>query len=288
MSLLIDGLALGMLLFLISVGLAITLGLMQFVNLAHGAFAMLGGYVSVMLLNHHGVPFLWTLPLAFIVAAAAAWALETVVYRRLRAASALDQILCSMGVVFMAVAGAHYAFGARQQPIHLPDFLTGMLSLWGIEVGGYRLFLIGAGLLVLLLVQLAVIGTRWGRYVRAAVDNAPMLRCLGVNVDRLLTLTFALGSGLAGLGGALGVEMLGLDPEFPLRYLVYFLIVVAMGGSGNIWGSFLAALLLGLADVLGKYWVPQLGAFIIYGVMVLALAWRPEGLLHRGTTRGRA
>ncbi|HEX2519876.1 MAG TPA: branched-chain amino acid ABC transporter permease [Castellaniella sp.] len=281
MTIFFDGVAFGMLLFLISVGLSVTLGLMNFINLAHGAFAMLGGYACVVLLNHYGVPFLLTLPAAIIVPALAGILLEKTLYRRLYEASELDQVLFSIGLVFMAVAAAHYFFGAQQQPLHLPAFLQGQIHLPGMDVGVYRLFLIIVGLIVAFGLQWSVIKTPFGAKLRASVDNQKVARGLGIDVNRVFSLTFALGSALAGLGGAMGVEMLGLDPEFPVKYLVYFLIVVTVGGSGNILGSLYAAILLGVADVAGKYYIPQIGAFIIYAVMVAALIIRPHGLFGR-------
>jgi len=285
MTVLFDGIASGMLLFLISVGLSVTLGLMNFVNLAHGAFAMLGGYVCVSLLNLAGVPFLVSLPLVVIATALVGAVFERLLYRRLYAATHLDQVLFSIGLVFMSIAGAHYFFGAQQQPLTLPDFLRGQFNLPGLDIGIYRLFLIVLGLITALLLQRLVSGTRFGAQLRAAVDNPRTARGMGINVDRIFTLTFALGSALAGLGGALGVEMLGLDPSFPVKYIVYFLIVVAVGGSGNIKGSLIASLILGIADVAGKYYLPQVGAFMIYAVMVVMLIVRPEGLFGRRSAR---
>ena len=281
MTIIFDGIAFGMLLFLISVGLSVTLGLMNFVNLAHGVFAMVGGYVCVVLLNDWGVPFLATIPFAIIVPGLVGVVLERLLYRRLYEASDLDQVLFSLGLVFMAVAATHYFFGARQQPLHLPAFLSGQIHLPGVDIGVYRLFLVIAGIIVAVLLQWSVIRTSFGARLRAAVDNQRTARGLGIDVSRVFMMTFALGSALAGLGGALGVEMLGLDPEFPVKYLVYFLIVVTVGGGGNILGSLWAALLLGVADVAGKYYLPQIGAFIIYAIMVVILIFRPQGLFGR-------
>ena len=281
MTIIFDGIAFGMLLFLISVGLSVTLGLMNFVNLAHGVFAMVGGYVCVVLLNDWGVPFLATIPFAIIVPGLVGVVLERLLYRRLYEASDLDQVLFSLGLVFMAVAATHYFFGARQQPLHLPAFLSGQIHLPGVDIGVYRLFLVIAGIIVAVLLQWSVIRTSFGARLRAAVDNQRTARGLGIDVSRVFMMTFALGSALAGLGGALGVEMLGLDPEFPVKYLVYFLIVVTVGGGGNILGSLWAALLLGVADVAGKYYMPQIGAFIIYAIMVVILIFRPQGLFGR-------
>ena len=285
MTIIFDGLAAGMLLFLISVGLSVTLGLMNFVNLAHGAFAMLGGYVCALLLSRAGIPFLLAAPTGAIAAALAGVVLERMLYRRLYTASHLDQVLFSIGLNFMAISAAHYFFGAQQQPVVLPDFLKGQINLPGLDIGIYRLFLIVVGLVLAFGLQWLVSHTRFGAQLRAAVDNPRAARGLGINVDRIFTLTFALGSALAGLGGALGIEMLGLDPSFPLKYIVYFLIVVAVGGSGNIKGSLIASLMLGLFDVAGKYYLPQVGAFVIYAVMVVMLIVRPQGLFGRSAAK---
>jgi len=278
---LFDGIAYGSLLFLISVGLSVTMGLMNFINLAHGAFAMLGGYACVMLMSRLGVPFLLTLPLAFLVSAAVGWVLERSLYRRLYKASELDQVLFSIGLTFMAVAGATYFFGSTQQPLQLPDWLRGQVNLFGIDLGVYRLFLIAIVVLVTAALGYLIERTRFGAQIRASVDNQQASAGLGINVSRVFSLTFALGSGLAGLGGALGVDVLGLDPVFPLKYLVYFLLVVAVGGAGTIKGPLLAALILGVFDVAGKYYVPDIGAFVIYGLMVVLLLLFPTGLIGR-------
>jgi branched-chain amino acid transport system permease protein len=278
---LFDGIAYGSLLFLIGVGLSVTMGLMNFVNLAHGAFAMLGGYACVMLLTRAGVPFVATLPLAFLVAAAAGFVLERTLYRRLYRATHLDQVLFSIGLTFMAVAGATWLFGPGQQPVSLPDWLRGQVHLGSLDLGIYRLFLIGAVVVVTIVLALLIERTRFGAQIRASVDNQTAAAGLGINVFRVFSLTFALGSGLAGLGGALGIEILGLDPTFPVKYMVYFLLVVAVGGAGTIKGPLLAALVLGVCDVAGKYYAPQIGAFVIYALMVVLLIAFPMGLVRR-------
>jgi branched-chain amino acid transport system permease protein len=285
MTVLFDGIASGMLLFLISVGLSVTLGLMNFVNLAHGAFAMVGGYVCVTLLNKAGVPFLLSLPLAALATAAVGVVLERVLYRRLYGATHLDQVLFSISLVFMSMAAASYFFGAQQQPLQLPEFLRGQFKLPGLDMGVYRIFLIVVSGLIAWGLQALVSGTRFGAQLRASVDNPRAARGVGINVERIFTLTFALGTALAGLGGAMGVEMLGLDPGFPVKYVVYFLIVVAVGGSGSITGSLVASLILGVVDVAGKYYVPEVGSFVIYAVMVVTLVFRPQGLFGRMAAR---
>jgi branched-chain amino acid transport system permease protein len=280
-NVLFDGFAYGMLLFVLSVGLSVTLGMMNFINLAHCAFAMLGGFVAVTLVNDMGWPFFAALPMAFLVAAAAAVVLERTLYRHLYRAAELDQVLLTIGIVFMSVAAAAYFFGTLQQPIQTPSFLRGSISFMGLTIGVYRLFLIGAGLVVALLLVGLLEYTRFGARVRAAVDNQRMAAGLGINVEAAFAITFALGSGLAGLGGALAIEIVGLDYWFAFGFLVWVLIVVSVGGLGSIGGSFVAAVLLGMSDMFGKYYMPEFGAFFIYLVMVGILMWRPAGLFGR-------
>jgi len=278
---LFDGIAYGMLLFLLSVGLSVTLGLMNFVNLAHCAFAMLGGYVTVFLMQNFGWPFFATLPMAFVVAALVSVAFERVLCRRLYRASDLDQVLLTIGLAFISVAVAAYFFGTTQQPIDVPAYMRGSFNVLGLDIAAYRLFLIGVGAAITLVLIATLEYTRFGAQVRAAVDNQRMASGLGINVERTFAVTFALGSGLAGLGGALAIEIVGLDPSFSFTYLIYVLIVVSVGGLGSITGSLAAAILIGVSDIAGKYYVPQLGAFLIYLVMLAVLMWRPVGLFGR-------
>jgi branched-chain amino acid transport system permease protein len=278
---LFDGLAYGMLLFLLSVGLSVTLGMMNFINLAHGSFAMLGGYVTIALMSRYGLPFFATLPCAFVAAALVSVGFERTLFRRLYRASELDQVLLTVGVVFISIGVAAYIFGTDQQPLQLPAYLRDSLTFLGIRFAVYRLILLAIAFAITLVLVLALDYTRFGARVRAAVDNERMARGLGIDVDRTFAITFALGSGLAGLGGALAIEIVGLDPYFALTYLVYVLIVVSVGGLGSISGSFAAAIVLGISDIAGKYYIPQLGAFLIYLVMITLLMWRPLGLLGR-------
>jgi branched-chain amino acid transport system permease protein len=280
---LFDGVAYGSVLFIISIGLSVTMGLMNFINLAHGAFAMVGGYVTVMAMTRLGLPFLATLPIAFLVAALAGVVLERTLYQRLYGANHLDQVLFSIGLVFMSVAAATFVWGPGQQPVRLPEFLRGQVHVLGLDLGAYRLFLIGVVIVLTFLLQWLLVHTRFGAQVRASVDNAQASAGLGINVNRVFGVTFALGSGLAGLGGGLGIDILGLDPSFPLKYMVYFLLVVAVGGAGTIKGALVAALILGIVDVAGKYYVPQVGAFVIYVLMVVLLIFFPTGLYGRRT-----
>jgi branched-chain amino acid transport system permease protein len=281
LTILFDGIAYGMLLFVLACGLAVTLGLMNFVNLAHGAFAMAGGYVTAVLSSRYGVPFLATLPLAFALPALLGLVLERTLYRQLYARSHLDQVLFSIGLVFMAVAAVDYAMGSQQQFVALPAWLQGRVEVLGVKVGVYRTFIIAVCAVLAIALQLVLTRTRFGSRLRAAVDDPRVARGLGINVGAIFAVTFAVGSGLAGFGGALGAELLGLDPTFPLKFMIYFLIVVTVGGTTSITGPFLASLLLGVADVAGKYYVPGFGAFVIYTLMIAVLVVRPQGLFAR-------
>jgi branched-chain amino acid transport system permease protein len=272
------GLAYGMILYVISVGLSVTMGLMGFVNLAHGAFAMTGGYILISALSQFDLPFPLGLLAAFVLTAAISVAFERVLYSRLYSAGELEQVLFTIGLIFMAVAVAQVVFGMLQRPVLLPDYLKGQISVLGRDFPAYRVFLIAVSGSIIAALWFGVERTLWGAMVRAAVDNRAMAQSIGINTRRLFTLTFALGSGLAGLGGALGADIIAIQPTYAFEHLPYFLIVVAVGGLGSLRGPFAAALLIGLSDTACKYWLPQFGAFFIYVVTIVLLLWRPAGL----------
>jgi branched-chain amino acid transport system permease protein len=285
LTILFDGIAYGMLLFVLACGLSVTLGLMNFVNLAHGAFAMAGGYLTVVMVNRMGLSFFLALPLAFVLTAAIGALFERTLYVQVYQRSHLDQVLFTIGLVFMSVAAVDYTMGSQQQYIQLPEALRGQIDVFGIGVGRYRLLIIAICGLLTVALQLILTRSRFGSRLRAAVDDPRVASGLGIHVGGVFAVTFAFGSGLAGLGGALGAEILGLDPTFPLKFMIYFLIVVTVGGTSSITGPFLASLLLGIGDVAGKYYVPKFGAFVIYTIMIVVLIWRPQGLFARGTSR---
>jgi branched-chain amino acid transport system permease protein len=285
LTLLFDGIAYGMLLFILALGLAVTMGLMNFINLAHGAFAMAGGYILIVLMQREGWPFLACLPVAFVLTAAAGALLERTLYRPMYGKPHLDQVLFSIGLAFMAVATVDYLVGSSPQTVQLPGWLRTRFEIgtgaWQLGMGAYRLFIIASCVALALGLQAILSRTRFGSRLRAAVDDPRVAAGLGIPVNRVFLVTFAVGSGLAGLGGALGADILGLDPTFPLKFMVYFLIVCAVGGTSSITGPLVAALVLGIADVMGKYYVPKLGAFIVYVLMIAILLWRPQGLFSR-------
>jgi branched-chain amino acid transport system permease protein len=277
-SMLLGGLAAGMLLFIVSVGLSVTMGLMGFVNLAHGAFAMLGGYVIALSMRRLGLGFAPALALGFITIAAVSVVFERLLYARLYRAAELDQVLFSIGLVFIIIASVTLLIGPENQRITLPDALQDQIDLGIIQYRTYSIFLIVVGVIIVLGLWLGFERTRIGAQIRAAVDNRRMVESLGINIGRLFTITFAFGSGMAALGGGLGVEFIGLDPQYPLKYLVFFLIVVAVGGLGRVTGVFYASLLIGVLDFVLKKYLPAGGTMFIYALTILLLLWRPQGL----------
>ena len=280
-SILLGGFASGMVLFIVSVGLSVTMGLMGFVNLAHGGFAMLGGYAIVLAMKYWGLGFFPALALSFAAVAALSVLLERLLYARLYRSPELDQVLFTIGLVFMMTAAVTLGVGPETQVVQLPDWLRGQSDLGFIQYRTYSLALIVVGSVLVLVLWLGVERTRFGACIRAAVDNRRMATSLGVNVGALFTTTFALGSGLAAVGGGLGAEILGLDPNYPLRYLVYFLIVVSVGGLGRVTGVYFAAILIGVLDFVLKIYFPKGGTIFIYALTLILLLWRPQGLFGK-------
>jgi len=206
---------------------------------------------------------------------------ERLLYSRLYGAAELSQVLFTIGLIFMSVAVARLIFGTLQQPVLLPDYLKGQFTLFGREFPAYRVFLIVFSAAMIAGLWFGVERTLWGAMVRAAVDNRQMAQSIGINTKRLFSITFAVGSGLAGLGGALGAEIVAIQPTYPFEQLVYFLIVVSVGGLGSLRGPFVAALLIGITDTACKYWLPEFGAFFIYVATIAILLWRPAGLFGK-------
>lgn len=280
-SILLGGISAGMVLFIVSVGLSVTMGLMGFVNLAHGAFAMLGGYIIVLAMNRANIGFVPALALGFALTAAVSVVLERTLYTRLYRAGELDQVLFTIGLIFIFIATIIIVVGPESQILALPPALRGQINLGFTQYRAYSVFLIAVGFLIVIAIWVVFERTRIGAQIRATVDNRRMAESLGINVNRLFTITFAFGSGMAAIGGGLGAEFLGLDPQYALKYLVYFLIVVAVGGLGSVIGVFYASILIGVLDFLLKLYIPKGGTIFIYALTILLLLWRPQGLFGR-------
>lgn len=282
-SILIDGFAYGMVLFMTSVGLTVTLGLMRFVNMAHGLFALVGGYAAASLTTQLGLPYLPALLLAALAAGALGLVLEAGLIRRFYNRPELDQVLLTIGIVFAGIALSGMAFGNALVPVRLPDWLRGSTDLGFRALPTQRLVVIAAGLMVLAAIWLLFERTRFGIRLRATVDNRRAAAELGINTRLIYLGAFALGAALAGIGGVVGAELLPIEPQYPLKYLVLFLAVVAVGGPGDVRGSFVAAILLGTIETAGKYLLPDLASVALYLTMLIVLTLRPEGLFVRRT-----
>jgi len=281
LTVLFNGVAYGMLLFIMSVGLSVTMGMMNFVNLAQASFSMLGGYVMVAVTQKLGIPFLVSLPIAFVVVGIVSLVIERLIFRHFYGTDDLTQVLLTIGLIFMSIAIVTYFWGSTYQQVSVPPWLTGQQDVLGFTLERYRMFLVVVGGVLALALVFGLERTRFGAVVRACVDNGRVARACGLNTDLVFAVTFAIGGGLAGLAGALSANLLGIDPNFPLRYLVYLLIVVSVGGMGTISGTLIAGLVLGIGDVASKYYVPQVGGFVIYAITVAVMLWRPHGLLGR-------
>jgi branched-chain amino acid transport system permease protein len=281
LTVLFNGVAYGMLLFIMSVGLSVTMGMMNFVNLTQASFSMLGGYIMVAVTQQLGIPFLASLPIAFVVVGIASLVIERLIFRYFYGTDDLTQVLLTIGLIFMSIAIVTYFWGSTYQQVSVPPWLTGQQEVLGFTLERYRMFLVAVGAVLAFALVFGLERTRFGAIVRACVDNNRVARACGLNTDLVFALTFAIGGGLAGLAGALSANLLGIDPNFPLRYLVYLLIVVSVGGMGTISGTLIAGLVLGIGDVAGKYYVPQIGGFVIYAITVAVMLWRPHGLLGR-------
>ena len=279
-TILFFGIAYGMILYLVSVGLSITMGLMGFVNLAHGVFAMLGGYATVTFMIRFGVPFFPALAAGCLLVATLGFVLERTLYRHLYGRSELDQVLFSFGLVLVSVALVRIAWGPLAQPIQLPAYLKGQLNMLGVELPAYRLTLVAFGAVVIAALWFVFDRTLFGARIRAAVDNRAMAESVGINTSRLFAATFGLGTGLAALGGGLGADVIAIAPTYPLQHIVYFLMVVAVGGLGSIKGPFVAALAIGVSDTACRYLLPEAGSVFVFAFVFAVLIWRPNGIIE--------
>jgi branched-chain amino acid transport system permease protein len=272
------GVSYGIVLFTISIGLVVMMGLMRVINLAHGAFAALGGYLAASLMNHLSIPFWFAVPLAVVAVAVFSVLVERLFYVHLYTASDLDQVLLTVGLAFVAVAGLNFVFGPNVYPAKLPDVLTLNVDFGIRKFQMYRLFLIADGAVLFLVLWYIFDRTNFGARLRAAVDNRGMAEAIGIDVPKMFSLVFALGCGLAALGGALGYAILPLEPLYPFKYLVLVLIVVSLSDFGNIKTAAGVAIFLGVADTGCRYLFPNVGAFIIYGILISLIVRKHAGL----------
>ena len=275
------GVSYGLVLCLIAVGLVVTMGLMRVVNLAHGAFAAIGGYIAVDLSMNWGVPFPLAVCIAVVLAAILGFFAERIFYVSLYKAPELDQVLLTVGLSFLVIAALSLCYGRNVYPLILPTYLQGSVNLGFRDFEIYRLVVVVVSTAVIAGLWLGFERTDLGAKLRAAVDNRSMTQATGINVPRLFSLTFALGSGLAALGGALGAPMLPLEPYYPFKYLVIVLIIVALSGHGSLRGAIGVSIMIGVLETAVRLIWPEIGAFLIYFVLIVLIVWRREGLFAR-------
>ena len=291
----LNGLQLGVILFLIAAGLTLVFGVMNFVNLAHGVQYMLGAYLAVMF---YGLTenFAAALVLALATALLLGLALEFAVFRHLYDRDHLDQVIATLGVILFVNQGVKFLWGAAPLSLSIPDILSGSVVLMpGLLYPVWRLVVILAGLLVAALLFILVAYTRVGMLVRAGATNAPMVSALGVNIRRLFMIVFGFGTMLAGFAGVMVAPILSVEPGMGDSILILAFVVIVIGGIGSIRGAFLGALLIGLVDTLGRSFSvdllrlvldpsaartvgPALASMLIYLLMALVLFIRPTGL----------
>ena len=280
-SLAIDALSYGMVLFVISIGLSLTMGLMRIINLAHGAYAMIGGYTASYAIHVLGLHYAMALLAGVAVAALVALPMERLLYRRLYDAPELTQVLMTIGIVFVVIGVVNYAFGPSATSIPLPETLQGSIDLGFRSLARQRVLIIGCGFAIALTLWYLIERTAFGIRLRASVDNAAMAASLGVRTSMLYAVSFMLAAGLAAFGGVLGAELLPFQPYYAMRYMVTFLVVVSIGGSGSIAGALAASLLLGAIDTTGRYLAPEYGDFFFYSAIIIIVMVFPNGLAGR-------
>lgn len=281
LSIAVDALAYGMVLFVISIGLSVTMGLMRVVNLAHGAFAMIGGYFASYAAKDLGLGYAAGILLAIIGTVVIAIPIERFLYRRIYGAPELTQVLMTIGITFCVIGITNFAFGPTLKTVPLPAALQGSVDLGFRSVATHRIFAIACGLAVAAALWFLIERTNFGIKLRAAVDNAAMTAALGVRTEMVYAVSFAVAIALAAFGGVIGAELLPLEPYYALRYMVTFLVVVSVGGAGSISGALIACLLLGAIDTTGRYLAPEYGEFFFYLAVILIVTLFPRGLAGR-------
>src|SRR5712691_1754063 len=291
----LNGLQLGVLLFLIAAGLTLVFGVMDFINLAHGVQYMLGAYLAVAFYVVTG-SFLVALALALVATLAFALALEVLVFRRLYGRDHLDHVMATFGIILFLNHGVKLAWGAAPLSLPIPELLSGSVVLMdGLLYPVWRLVIIGSGLAVAVGLYVLVNHTRVGMLVRAGATNAQLVSALGVDIRRLFMLVFGFGAMLAGFAGIMIAPILSVEPGMGDTILILAFVVIVIGGIGSIRGAFLAALMIGLVDTLGRSFAvdilrlfmgpspartvgPALASMLIYVLMAIVLYWRPAGL----------
>lgn len=290
----LNGLQFGILLFVLSAGLTLVLGIMNVVNLAHGALYMVGAYAAAAAYGHTE-SFAAAVVAAVLVTLALGWVLERTILGRLQGHGHLEQVLATFGLILFFNELVRLIWGPSPLFIGLPESLSGTFQILGFSYSSYRILVIAVGLLVALALYLVIHRTRVGMLIRAGAGNATMVSALGVNIRALNALVFTAGAGLAGLAGVMAAPILSVQPAMGESVLILTLVVIITGGIGSIRGAFFGALIVGVVDTLGRVLMPgwfsavfersiaqaagpALASMLIYILMAAVLAFRPQGL----------
>jgi len=275
---LVNGLVLGLLLFLIAAGFSLIFGLMDVINLAHGSFLLFGGYVGLSVIRATG-NFWLAAAVVPLVTGAVGLLIEVTVLRRTYTRGHLIQVLLTLGLALIAADLMRWNWGAYVESVDAPAALAGLVDFGGVfQVPLYRLAIIGFGLVMAGALWVVLERTRLGAVVRAGVLDREMVAALGIDIDKVVAGVFALGTALAGLSGLLAAPVTSLYPGLDFDFLILALVVVVVGGMGSLKGAFWGALLVGMADVLGKAYFPEFSLFAIFLIMAIVLLVRPQGL----------
>jgi branched-chain amino acid transport system permease protein len=278
---LVYGISYGLILCLVSIGLVITMGLMRVINIAHGAFAAVGGYFCVSLGARFGLPFPVAVAVAVLLVVGLSLVLERLFFVQLYGSVELDQVLQTIGLTYGAIGVFALTFGPNVFPVKLPPYMLGSFPLGQVDIETYRLVVAAVSLLVVAALWIVFDRTNFGARLRAAVDNPSMAEATGINVRHLFSITFALGAALAALGGAIGASMFPLEPYYPFRYIVLMMMVVVLSGRGNIKAATVVSIVIGISETGVRLLLPEIGSFLIYLVLIVMVVWRPEGLYAR-------
>ncbi len=282
----INGLSYGMLLFVITCGLALVFGILGVLNLAHGSLYMIGAYVAYSITVSFGFSFWVALIIAPLTVAVLALIIERTLLHTTYKLGHLSQVLLTFGLAYILHDLAKLVWGANVLSISVPSLFSGSVSILGQTFPLYRLIVIGVGLVLAIGLWWIQNKTRWGAIIRAGLSDSEMIGALGVNIRFVFTVVFVLGGFLAGFGGVIAAPILGLYPDMEFQTLILALVVLVIGGLGSITGTFTAAIIVGVLETFGRYLVPEISMFIIFALMAVILIWRPHGLLGKQVTEG--
>lgn len=278
---LVNGLSYGMLLFIITCGLSLIFGILGVLNLSHGSLYMVGAYVAYSLTATYSQSFWLALIIAPIVVGVLALVVELVLLRPTYQLGHLSQVLLTFGLAYILHDLARMFWGSNVLSVQVPAVLTGSISIFGQTFPTYRIIIIAIGLILGTILWLVQEKTKWGAIIRAGLSDKEMVSALGINIKVVFTVVFVIGGFLAGLGGVISSPILGIYPNMEFETLIIALVVLVIGGLGSISGTFVASILVGIAETFGRFLFPELSMFIVFALMAIILIVKPSGLLGK-------